>query len=226
MLKVVSILLAALFLTGCSGKDPSVPPGPSLQQESKALAPSDLTTQELEWLEELDKLKTNKEILAGGYEHGGRDYGVADELQVSFSKQGEWLRIEAVTEDGTGVAWDGATDTDYVVRNVAPSEQMAEYLATVQDAIVEWRSDYGDWPSVGYSMSEDEWLVKPFALDDSEAKPLSLNLPESFFNISYTSDKTGAVYMFGDRDSRETATVIINNDGNASAASVRRFEVR
>lgn len=207
------LLLPLALLTACGGDSVSPnPPTPSPTaspepQENEAEKPtdsadaslipfseapsslttSDLTSTEISYLEEMKKIKLHPSLKPGSDKDGFfENYGADESLSVSVSTINGKPYISALAEDGSGVKWDGEEEKTHIVRTYSVSPETQAYVDLLVPAITAWHKETGEWPSAGWDLMEDKWVVEPGSFDESKKKPVELNLPETFDDNGYS----------------------------------------
>lgn len=191
----------------------------------ETLTTGDLTERETAWLADLEKLKAHPELQSdgegsgGGGFAGGSSYGVDEELQVSYSNTETGMNLTATTDSGEGVAYDAETKQNKIVRLYEVSPESQAHIDTLVPALENWKAKTGEWPSAGWDMFDDQWVLEPGTFDESKAKPVVLDLPESFDANGYTFMGDSGHFDFVNEDTDETIRLMIEDNKFAGVNS-------
>lgn len=173
-----------------------------------SLTEADLTAEEQDWLAFVAQYETNPE---GDFDH--------DELNVSQGIFNGELNVKATTDDGRGAAFDGATGEKYIIRLYTPSPETQKYVETLAPAIEAWEAKYDDWPSAGWDMMEDQWVLEPGSMDEYKAKPVVLDLPETFSGGGYAFMNDSGGFTFTNEETNESVQMSFEDGAYVDSVS-------
>lgn len=232
--RLVPALMAMVMLSSCTSAEPPTPnnsPIVKTKTEPKEVLPSfysapatlsvdKLSKREKVWLEELEKVKGNPEVLyGGGLGPTGASYGISKEMGVLLSRTDYGLSVAIANAVGTGAVYDAETDTKAITRAYAVTANTQKRLDILVPALKAWKQQYSYYPQTYWDSRTNEWVMSGAPVGKPGSRVV-LDLPKTFDPRGYIMPKGTGYFNYFNEKTGEKVRLRVRKGKITGAVSV------